>query len=111
MSDPADTKAAEAGVAPAVTEAQRHSEHGADLEQDAKMQDYKADAIEAEKAEFEMGVLECVRAYPMAAAWAFLMSCTIVSHPPCATQPSLRVSGSLSNRVCGSQEIVPKQIH
>ena len=92
MSDPVDTKAAEAGVAPEATEAKRdHHEHGADLEQDAKMEYYKADAMEAEKAEFEMGVLECVRAYPMAAAWAFIMSCTIVSPSlPYATQPQPR---------------------
>lgn len=39
----------------------------------------KAAAVEAENAEHDMGVLEAVKAYPMAATWAFVMSCTIVS--------------------------------
>lgn len=39
----------------------------------------KAGAIEAENAEHNMGVLQAVRAYPMASLWAFVMSCTIVS--------------------------------
>jgi SP family general alpha glucoside:H+ symporter-like MFS transporter len=42
----------------------------------------KAGAIEAENAEHEMGVLEAVKAYPMATLWAFIMSCTIVSCLP-----------------------------
>ena len=37
-----------------------------------------ADAVEAETAEYNMTVLEAVRAYPMACLWAFLMSCTII---------------------------------
>jgi len=41
--------------------------------------DMKADAVEAENAEHRLGVLEAVRAYPMAATWAFIISCTIVS--------------------------------
>ena len=45
----------------------------------AKFADYKADAIEAENTEHNMGVLEAVRAYPMAATWALVMSSTIVS--------------------------------
>lgn len=40
----------------------------------------KASAIDAENAEFNMGVLEAVRAYPSASWWALVMSCTIVSH-------------------------------
>lgn len=40
----------------------------------------KADAINAENVEYNMGVLEAVRAYPAASWWAFVMSCTIVSH-------------------------------
>jgi SP family general alpha glucoside:H+ symporter-like MFS transporter len=42
--------------------------------------DYKAEAIEAENAEHNMTVLEAVKQYPMASFWAFVMSCTIVSH-------------------------------
>jgi SP family general alpha glucoside:H+ symporter-like MFS transporter len=43
----------------------------------------KAGAIEAENAEHNMGVLEAVRAYPMAATWAFIMSCTIIMESYC----------------------------
>ena len=64
--------------------------HGVDYEKDdhhdnaifteeAKVSDYKADAIEAENEEHNMTVLQAVRAYPMASFWAFFMSCTIVS--------------------------------
>lgn len=42
----------------------------------------RAGAIEAENAEHNMGVVEAVRAYPMAALWAFIMSCTIVRFHP-----------------------------
>jgi len=50
-----------------------------DLDEKAKFQDYKADAMEAENEEHNMTVLEAVRAYPMASFWAFVMSATIVS--------------------------------
>ncbi|KAH8680404.1 alpha-glucosides permease MPH2/3 [Ilyonectria robusta] len=53
-------------------------EHAYDLDEKAKVADYKADAMEAEDAEHRMGVLEAVRAYPMASFWAFVMSCTII---------------------------------
>ena len=56
-----------------------HKEHTADLDEKATVEDYKASAIEAENAEHNMGVLEAVRAYPMASFWAFVMSFTIVS--------------------------------
>ena len=61
----------------------QHTEdsHGYDLDDKAKISDYKADAIEAENAEHNMTVLEAVRAYPAAAFWAFVMSSTIVSCP------------------------------
>ncbi|UKZ69610.1 uncharacterized protein TrAtP1_010616 [Trichoderma atroviride] len=48
------------------------------LDENAKIADYKADAIEAENAEHNMTVLEAVRAYPMASFWAFVMSFTII---------------------------------
>lgn len=54
-------------------------ENAYDLDEKARMADYKADAVEAENAEHNMGVLDAVRAYPMASFWAFVMSCTIVS--------------------------------
>ena len=60
-------------------EAQPPQALAADMDEKAKMSDYKADAIEAEEQEHNMGVLEAVRAYPMATLWAFIMSCTIVS--------------------------------
>ena len=53
--------------------------HAYDLDEKAHVADYKADAVEAENAEHNMGVLDAVRAYPMASFWAFVMSFTIVS--------------------------------
>ncbi len=50
-----------------------------DLDQDGASKEFKASAIKAENAEHNMGVLEAVRAYPMASFWAFVMSFTIVS--------------------------------
>jgi SP family general alpha glucoside:H+ symporter-like MFS transporter len=54
-------------------------DHAYDLDEKAKIADYKADAVEAENAEHKMGVMEAVREYPMASFWAFVMSFTIVS--------------------------------
>ncbi|KAL8710641.1 MAG: hypothetical protein Q9220_004865 [cf. Caloplaca sp. 1 TL-2023] len=48
------------------------------LDEKAHVADYKGGAIEAENAEHQMGVLEAVRAYPMASFWAFVMSFTII---------------------------------
>jgi SP family general alpha glucoside:H+ symporter-like MFS transporter len=59
-------------------ESYAHVDHAYDLDKDAKAADYKADAVEAENAEHNMGVLEAVRAYPMASFWAFVMSFTII---------------------------------
>lgn len=67
-------------------EADRRGSHVYDLDEKAKVADYKADAIEAENAEHDMTVLEAVRAYPMASFWAFVMSFTIVS---CSFRPHL----------------------
>lgn len=79
MSKPVDFEAA-GGVAEVKHEGDvAQVEHAYDLDQKAHIADYKADAIEAENAEHNMGVLEAVRAYPMASFWAFVMSCTIVS--------------------------------
>ncbi|KAH6665293.1 putative sugar transporter [Plectosphaerella plurivora] len=44
---------------------------------------FKRDAIEAENAEHNLGVLQAVREYPMAATWAFVMSCTIIMESYC----------------------------
>lgn len=62
----------------AEVEAAVHHDHAADLDEKAKVADYRADAIEAEAAEHNMTVLQAVREYPMASFWAFVMSCTIV---------------------------------
>ncbi|TRX99007.1 hypothetical protein FHL15_000349 [Xylaria flabelliformis] len=53
-------------------------EHAYDLDEKARVADYKAGAVEAENAEHNMGVLEAVKAYPMATLWAFVMSSTII---------------------------------
>jgi MFS transporter, SP family, general alpha glucoside:H+ symporter len=45
----------------------------------AKVDYDRSGAIDAEKIEHEMTVLQAVRAYPAASWWAFVMSCTIVS--------------------------------
>lgn len=42
----------------------------------------RAGAIDAEKIEHDMTVLQAVKAYPAASWWAFVMSCTIVSSCP-----------------------------
>jgi SP family general alpha glucoside:H+ symporter-like MFS transporter len=63
-----------------------HDEKGISQLEDAHMDEKataamnKAGAVEAENAEHNMGVLQSVQAYPMAALWAFVMSCTIVRY-------------------------------
>ncbi|KUJ10824.1 sugar transporter [Mollisia scopiformis] len=52
--------------------------HAYDLDLKADVADYKADAVEAENAEHKMGVIDAVKAYPMASFWAFIMSFTII---------------------------------
>jgi SP family general alpha glucoside:H+ symporter-like MFS transporter len=58
------------------------ADDSANLDLNAKAADYKLAAMEAEAVEHNMGVLQAVKQYPMAALWAFVMSCTIVSHLP-----------------------------
>lgn len=50
-----------------------------DSDEKTRAADMKADAIDAENAELNLGVLAAVKQYPMAATWAFIISCTIVS--------------------------------
>lgn len=57
---------------------QDEKEEAVIYEEQAKVSDYKAAAIEAENEEHDMTVLQAVKAYPMASFWAFVMSCTIV---------------------------------
>ena len=78
MSEPIDSKNGGAQEVEA-EKGHNHAEHAFDLDEKAKVADYKADAVEAENAEHNMTVLQAVRAYPMASFWAFVMSCTIVS--------------------------------
>lgn len=82
MSDPVDSKPS-SGDAPTKVDvvdekALAQVDHVANLDEKAHVADYKADAIEAENAEHQMGVLDAVKAYPMASFWAFVMSFTIV---------------------------------
>ncbi|KAM3075753.1 hypothetical protein ACMFMG_007879 [Clarireedia jacksonii] len=81
MSTTDDSKAN--GAMDEVEGAFSHVDHAADLDEKAKVSDYKADAVEAENAEHNMGVLEAVRAYPMASFWAFIMSFTIIMESYC----------------------------
>jgi hypothetical protein len=67
------------GGAPKAEGAISQVEHAANLDEKAHISDFKADAMEAEEAEHKMGVIEAVKAYPMASFWAFVMSFTIVS--------------------------------
>ncbi|TVY87249.1 Maltose permease [Lachnellula willkommii] len=82
MSDPIDSKspggASKNEVEVEPERALSQIEHAYDLDEKAQIADYKADAVEAENAEHNMGVLEAVRAYPMASFWAFVMSFTII---------------------------------
>jgi len=76
MGDPSELKSY--GGAPHIERAISHVEDASNLDEKAKIAQYKAAAVEAENVEHNMGVLEAVQAYPMAALWAFVMSCTIV---------------------------------
>lgn len=63
-----------------VEKAMSDIDNTANLDENAKAAQYKSAAIEAENAEHNMSVPQAVKEYPMAAWWAFVMSCTIVSH-------------------------------
>ncbi|KAF2020243.1 general substrate transporter [Aaosphaeria arxii CBS 175.79] len=77
MSDPVDRK-----VDPEVSKADVRVEDAAvDIEKQNALT--KAAAIEAENAEHALGVIDTVKAYPMAALWAFVMSCTIIMESYC----------------------------
>jgi hypothetical protein len=76
MSDPVEVKSY--GGAPHAEKAISQVEDASNLDEKAQIAHNKAAAIEAENVEHNMGVPEAVKAYPMAAWWAFVMSCTIV---------------------------------
>lgn len=80
MSEPSDIKAAGGGGDIQHTEKGiSQVEDAYNLDNEAKLESYKAAAMEAETAEQQSGVVQAVKEYPMAALWAFVMSCTIVS--------------------------------
>ena len=66
-------------------EAQPASTAGPVYESDEKVDYNRNGAIDAERIEHDMTVLQAVKAYPAASFWAFTMSCTIVSVPRCGT--------------------------
>lgn len=63
-------------------EAQPSSTGGPVYDVDHKVDYNRSGAIDAEKLEHDMTVLQAVKAYPAASWWAFVMSCTIVSSCP-----------------------------
>lgn len=67
------TPASEAEVQPPT------STGGPVIEADEKANYNRTGAIDAEKLEHDMTVIQAVKAYPAASWWAFVMSCTIVS--------------------------------
>lgn len=60
-------------------EAQPSSTGGPVYDVGEKVDYDRAGAIDAERIEHDMTVLQAVKAYPAASFWAFVMSCTIVS--------------------------------
>ncbi|KAJ4286154.1 hypothetical protein N0V90_013503 [Kalmusia sp. IMI 367209] len=80
MSDFVEVKS---GADPHVEKAMSQVEDASNLDEKAQIAQYKAAAIEAENAEHNMGVVQAVQAYPMAALWAFIMSCTIIMESYC----------------------------
>ncbi|KKY29357.1 putative maltose permease mal61 [Diaporthe ampelina] len=81
MSEPIDTKAHGGEIQ--TEKAISHVEDSYNLDNEAKLEAYKAAAMEAETAEQKSGVLQAVKEYPMAALWAFVMSCTIIMESYC----------------------------
>lgn len=65
-----------------VEEAQPASTGGPVYDVDEKVDYDRSGAIDAEKVEHDMTVLQAVKAYPAASWWAFVMSSTIVSSCP-----------------------------
>lgn len=62
-----------------------------DSDEKTRAADMRADAIDAENAEHKLGVISAIKGYPMAATWAFIISCTIVS--PVFSSSSARKHG------------------
>lgn len=79
--DPVETKSE--GVDLHIEKGMSPIDDVAALDEKALAAQYKLAAMDAETAEHDMGVLQAVRAYPMAAFWAFIMSCTIIMESYC----------------------------
>lgn len=61
-------------------ETQHVQSKGEPVYDSGEKRDYdRTGAIDAERIEHDMGVIQAVKAYPAASFWAFVMSCTIVS--------------------------------
>lgn len=89
MSEPIDNKAHGGDI---VSEEKEmgisHIDDSHNLDNEAKLEAYKAAAMEAEVAEQKSGVVQAVKEYPMAALWAFVMSCTIVRRLSAPSRPN-----------------------
>ncbi|KAJ0120150.1 maltose permease mal61 [Diaporthe amygdali] len=83
MSEPIDTKKPGGGDDIITEKGISHVEDSYNLDNEAKLEAYKAAAMEAEVAEQKSGVIQAVKEYPMAALWAFIMSCTIIMESYC----------------------------
>ncbi|KAJ4985962.1 sugar porter family MFS transporter [Stagonosporopsis vannaccii] len=85
MSEPIDNKAMEVRSEKGISQVE--DSHNLDdthnLDTEAKLESYKAAAMAAEVEEQKSGVLQAVKEYPMAATWAFIMSCTIIMESYC----------------------------
>lgn len=82
-------------------EAQPAGQGGPNYDVTEKVDYDRSGAIEAEKIEHDMTVLQAVKAYPAASWWAFVMSCTIVS-TVCDTQRTRLMSCRSWSRTASS---------
>lgn len=81
MTDQVDRKSF--ADAPEVAKTTYKMEDSAVIDEEKRVFQFKAAAIEAENVEHDLGVIDTVKAYPMAAFWAFVMSCTIIMESYC----------------------------
>lgn len=65
-------------------ETQHTSTGGLGYDVDEKVDYDRTGALDAERIEHDMTVLQAVKAYPAASWWAFVISCTIVSSCSCS---------------------------
>lgn len=86
-----DNDITEKPTAASEVEAQPSHTGGPTYEVYEKVDYDRTGAIDAERIEHEMTVLQAVKAYPAASWWAFVMSATIVSSSPCQ-RPSISLT-------------------